>query len=220
MFANKSFFRLVVGLLLPVSYAHAAPGADNAFKHPVYVGGGVGYGATTWRGLVPSKVDEAAAITVSTPIRVNEGGVVGNFFAGYEFSPFFALEAGYTHFPKATVSFDEMSLFTFENEGKTEFTTHTELLTLMGKIMLIIPKTSMRLYSGVGVADIHRRDDIVERWRVSPTFSVGINYNLSEHFMGEVSGNYTTGYGESELNPVKDYIPFLYSVVFRLAYRI
>jgi hypothetical protein len=38
--------------------------------------------------------------------------------------------------------------------------------------------------------------------------------------MAEIAGSYTAGFGESELEPVYDYIPFLYAVVLRIAYRI
>ena len=61
---------------------------------------------------------------------------------------------------------------------------------------------------------------MTENRRVTPTFALGFNYNLSEHIMAELGANYTAGYGESELNPAKDYVPFLYSAFVQLAYRI
>ena len=78
----------------------------------------------------------------------------------------------------------------------------------------------MRVYSSVGVAQVHRWDDMNENNRIAPTFGVGFNYNFAEHVMGELGANYTAGYGESELNPAKDYVPFLFSVFFKVAYRI
>ena len=60
---------------------------------------------------------------------------------------------------------------------------------------------------------------IVNEWRVSPTFGVGFIYPITNHIIGELAGNYTAGFGESQLNPVDTYYPFLYSVTARLAYR-
>ena len=74
--------------------------------------------------------------------------------------------------------------------------------------MLIIPNTQMRFYSSAGAANVHREDMIVDEWRVSPTFGVGFNYHISEHLMGELAGNYTAGFGESQLNPTYTYFPF------------
>ena len=56
--------------------------------------------------------------------------------------------------------------------------------------------------------------------RDSVTFGVGFVYNISEHIMTELGVNYTAGYGESELNPAQDYVPFLYSGFLKLAYRV
>jgi len=47
----------------------------------------------------------------------------------------------------------------------------------------------------------------------------GFNYSFTEHLMAEFGFNFTAGYGESELNPANDYVPFLYSGFFSMAYR-
>ena len=190
----------------------------NAFKHPLYVGALGGFGSTTWRGLVPSENNQNLAMSMSTPVNVGEGGQVWGFLAGYEFSPFFALEANYMHYPNAYINFDSLSLFSFTYEGLTGFSTDTETLSIMGKIMLIIPDTKMRVYSSAGIANVHRQDMIVDDWRLSPSFGVGLNYMISDHLLGEIGGNYTAGFGESQLNPADTYFPFLYSVSLRLAY--
>lgn len=189
----------------------------DTFKHPFYIGFNGGYGATTWQGLVPLKQNDA--MFISTPTHVVEGGAVWGAFAGYEFMPYFALEASYMRYPNATVSFDPSSLFSFEHDGLTVIKTHTETMSAMAKIMLIIPQTKMRAYSGAGIAGVHRYDNLSNCWRASPTFGVGLNYNLTDHWMAEFSLSYTAGYGESELNPAKDYVPFLYSAFLGVGYR-
>ena len=209
-----------VWLCSSVAFAEPASQLNAAFKHPFYVGVTAGYGSTTWQGLVPSEANKNEAMSISTPISVTEGGSVWGGVAGYEFSPYFALEAHYMRYPDATVSFDEMSLFAFDNEGILDLHTHTQTLAVLAKLMLMIPRTNIRVYSSAGVAETYRWDDLTESRRITPEFGIGLNYNLSEHIMGELGASYTAGYGESELNPAKDYVPFLYAGFVRLAYRI
>lgn len=191
----------------------------DRFQYPVYLGLQGGYGSTTWQGLVPAEANQNEALIISTPTRVTEGGGVWGIFAGYEFSRFFAVEAGYLHYPKARIFFDENSLFAFENEGETTLETKTEMVSLMGKVMLVVPNTALRAYSAAGIARVQRNDDINRHWRCSPTFAVGLNYNWTPRIMSELAANYTAGYGESEISPVNDYIPFLYSITYKLAFR-
>lgn len=188
------------------------------YFHKAYFGALGGYGSTTWKGLVPSKENQNLAMSMSTPLTAEEGGTTWGAFIGYEFTPFFALEANYVDYPDARIGFDEFSLFAFENPGIYGFRTHTEAFSLMAKIMLVIPNTYFRVYSSAGVANLHRDDFILDDWRLTPTFGVGINYHFSEHFMGEFGGNYTAGFGESQLRPADTYYPFITSATVRLAY--
>jgi hypothetical protein len=190
-----------------------------AFNQVIYLGLIGGYGSTTWEGLVPNKAKQNSALNLSTPIKVNEGGAVWGIFGGYEFIPAFAVELSYMNFPKAKVFFDPMSLFSFENNDKLSFLTKTDSLNLMAKVMLSILKTSFKFYSSAGVAGLHRHDLLANHWRLSPSFGVGINYPLGKHCMAEIGGNYTAGYGESQLSPTDSFYPFLYSITARLAYR-
>src|SRR3990167_10058401 len=118
--------------------SHALVKTDDKFKYPFYVGLTGGYGWTTWGGLVPSEKNQSFAISLSTPLSTHEDGALWGAFAGYEIIPYFALEAAYMRYPNATVTFDPSSLFTFDHDGITEFTSKTETISLMGKIMLII----------------------------------------------------------------------------------
>ena len=52
---------------------------------PFYVGLLGGYGSTTWGSLINKDS------TTSTPTDVDEGGETYGIFAGYEFTPLFAL---------------------------------------------------------------------------------------------------------------------------------
>lgn len=194
--------------------------ATHPFQHPFYFGGTAGAGSTTWEGLVPTEQNQNGALVMSTPIEVEEGGGVFGSFIGYEVNPYFAVEAAYTHYPSANVRFDQLSLFSFNNNFEEEYTTRTETVSVMGKIMLVIPNTNIRAYSSAGVADLHRKDMLLDDWRLSPTFSLGLNYNFTPRIMGEIGANYTAGFGESALEPCDTYFPFLYSGFIRLAFRL
>lgn len=217
---HKKFINFIFLGLVDLTLSSQAYAVDaNIFHYPFYIGMTGGYGSTTWGGLVPSRRNQNVAISMSTPKYVNEGGAVWGLFAGYELLPYFGFEAAYQRYPNAKVTFDQMSLFTFEHNGITQFTTHTETYSLMAKILFVIPRTFFRVYSSAGAAEVHRSDQINDHWRMSPAFGLGVNYNFTEHIMAEFGGNYTAGFGESELSPAEDYFPFLYSFFVRLAYR-
>lgn len=192
------------------------------FRHnnPVYYGIGAGYGSTTWAQLVPGVENQSYAMRLSAPIEVTEGGGVYNGFIGFEFSPSFALEVNYIHFPSVEIVFDSTSLYSFLNDGKTSLYTHTETVNLIGKFMVELPNDRLRAFSAIGLAGLHRRDVIINDWVLNPTFSAGINYHFDNHIMLELHGNFTTGYGESQLNPTDVYFPFLYAAMVRFAYFI
>jgi hypothetical protein len=208
---------LIVIFLDFFTLAHAAD--DDKFRYPFYVGLAGGYGSTTWNMLVPSAHKANSAMALSTPTDVREGGFAGGVFAGYEIIPQFAVELNYTKYPQANLSFSKRSLFSYRNNHSTGFTSNTENVGLVGKFMVIIPRTTVRAFSSVGIAGIHRADMLANQWRATPTFNVGFNYNLTPHVMTELAVNYTGGAGESELTPTDDYIPFLYAVYLRLGYR-
>jgi hypothetical protein len=178
-----------------------------------------GYGTTTWKGLVPAESKKNLAMSMSTPIDASEGGVAWGLFAGYEFMPYFALETRFMHYPNAKINFSPESLYAFENHGMLYLNTHTVAGSLLGKFMVVIPSTSMRAYSSVGFAVVHRRDALCDRYRGAPAFGVGLNSNVTEHVMIELGTIFTTGYAESDLRPVNNYVPFLYAGFLQLAYR-
>lgn len=190
----------------------------SASHHPIYMGVETGYGSTTWGYLVAP--DENAALSFTTPIAVSEGGTIWGLLLGYEFSPNFGLEGSYTHYPNAKIHFDESSMFAYDNDDLTEFTTETETVSIIGKFMLYIPKTQIRAVSSFGIANIHREDMVYENWTLSPKFGVGLNYNLNTHLMVEVGINYTAGYAVTELEPTDDFTPFLYSGYLHLNWRV
>lgn len=209
----KRFFPIILGLLINLLTA------PKALAYPFYFGISGGYGSTTWKGLVPSADKQNEALSISIPINVQEGGEAWGAQLGYEFTPHFAIEASYKHYPKATIHFDTESLFAFDNNNKIRFVSNAESLSLMAKAMIGLLDTNIRFYSSAGIANVHRKDEVLSQWLLSPTFGLGFNYNFNQHFMGELGINYTAGYGESELNPAETFIPFLYSVFISFSFR-
>jgi hypothetical protein len=215
----KKLFAAFLTALACFNFATTAWAAEDKFSHPFYAGITGGYGSTTWFALVPSANKQNAALALSTPTNVNEGGGTWGVFAGWELMPSFAVEAAFNRYAMANIFFSRRSLFAFTHQGRTQFASNTEDVSLMGKLMIFIPRTTVRLYSSVGVAGVRRYDTLANLWRASPTFGLGLNYNFTPHVMGEFGANYTGGYGESELTPASDFVPFLYSIFMRLAYR-
>jgi hypothetical protein len=217
---QKILFSACCFLFMNNSYAiknQFSERVDNESVSPFYVGLISGYGTTTWGNLVSQ--NQNAAMLFSTPTKVSEGGLIAGVYAGYELNPSFALETSYVHYQNAKINFDEMSLFTFEHNGITDIISRTETVSFSGKLMAFIPHTLARAYTSVGATFLHRNDSIRDWWRLRPSFDLGVNYPLTHHVMLELGGDYTAGYGESELDPVEHYVPFLYSAYVRLAYR-
>ncbi|MHB1947466.1 MAG: porin family protein [Gammaproteobacteria bacterium] len=216
---SKNSSKLTATDLVPVALNGRC---HTKYRHPFYVGVTGGYGQTTWGQLVPADTSEQALATlsVSTPIRVGEGGAVWGVYAGYELIPQFAFELSYMRYPNATLVFDSVSLFAIHHDGETSVVTRTESVALVAKLMVPIPRTDgLRAYSSFGAAGVHRFDIVVDRWRASPTFGVGFNYLVTQYMMLELGTEYVAGYGQSEIEPDEHYIPFLYSGFLRMALR-
>lgn len=221
MSTKKSFTVVIFGILLAkVGFANTISISEaNAerYRYPFYVGLSYGYGSTTWEYLVPD--ENNVALALSTPTKSREGGPAWGAIIGYELIPTFGLELAYQRYANANVTFDEYSLISYENDI-VDFATKTETVSLVGKFMLFIPTTQYRVFASAGAAEIHRADMIYNHWHLSPTFGVGINVNATPHFMAEVGGDYTAGDGVTELSPSDHFVPFLWSMHLRLAYRL
>lgn len=187
---------------------------------PWFIGAAGGFGSTTWQGLVPNSEHQNSAMSLSTPIDVQEGGGLWGGVAGVEPFQNFQIQFDYLQYPKATVYFDKDSLYSIDNNDSTEFSSTTHTWSIQGKFLVPWEDTKLRLFAGGGVAWMARRDDLLEQDIVTPTFALGLNYLINPRWMVEGVFSYTAGYGESELNPSAHYMPFLYGVFARLMYRL
>jgi hypothetical protein len=214
---NKFIKLCFLTLASLISISCCAEESTAQQNYPWYVGAMGGYGTTTWANLVPKNMSDA--MMTSIPIRVAEGGSVWGFYGGYQFMPAFALELSYMQYPTADLYFDSSSLFSFDHDGRTKLRTHTSRIGLVGKFILAIPRTPLKAYSSFGPAEVHRNDAVFDKWRLSPMFGVGLIYDVNPHMTTELATEYVAGYGQSELDPAEHFIPFLYSVFLRVAYR-
>lgn len=212
---NKKIAALLITCSTLFTSLHAS-GIDND-NHPFYVGVTGGWGSTTWGNLVPETLNKA--MDLATPIHVNEGGGVYGLFTGYEFFPQFALEASYLRYADAKLYFDDMSGFYWDHDMTSRLITKTSRYALSAKFMIFIPHSKIRAYSSFGAAEEYRSDSATQKWRLSPIFGVGFNYDITKHVMVELGTEYVAGYGESETDPAEHFMPFLYSVYLQLAYR-
>lgn len=214
-------FFLSAGLLSSLACFASTPNT-NFSKYHWYAGGLLGFGTTTWASLVadPSFDEEYNGLVQSVPIDVVEGGAIYGGFAGYEFNPYFAIEAAYMHYPNSIIRFEPVYSFFVDDYRVSEFTSQTETVNLLAKVMVFIPGTNgVRFYSGIGGAGVHRKDIVIDAWKLTPTFALGFNYNFTDHIMAELAGTFTAGYGEPRLDAARGYFPFLYSGLAKLAYR-
>jgi hypothetical protein len=217
VFSKSRFLLILTPLLWGGLTSNSQARMRDPSQFPFYLGISGGYGTTTWNQLVSR--NQTAAMVLATPIRADEGGATWGIFGGYEFNPSFALEASFLRYPTAKIYFDPMSLFAFDH-GSTVLSTKTETLSLSGKFMVRLPHTAIRAYSSAGAAGIHRDDYVTKAWILGASFGVGFNYNINTHLMGEIGSTYTTGSGQSELDPAEHYLPFTYAIFARLAYRL
>ena|SRR3990167_4222918 len=193
---------------------------DKWRARPLYFGALLGYGSTDWSQLVAHCEDpNACFLWLSAPISAGDRGIVWGFFAGYEIQPYFAVETTYAYFPMTPVLFDEFSVYN-ERFNVTHIDSYTDALSFVGKFMVQMGSTGLRGFANAGGALVRRRDDLAHNIHVTPTFGVGVNYVFPSELMFEVGFQYYAGYGKAVVSPAANYMPFLYSVHAKLAYRI
>jgi hypothetical protein len=212
---KKIIITTVLSLGLHTSFA-----SSNEVENPWFVGGVLGYGSTTWNGLVPNASAQSDALKLSTPIEVREGGFIWGVSGGVEAIKNFQLQLEYLDFPDANVKFDEFSLYADENNNETEFNSKTHVWSIQGKFLVPWQDSNLRIFASGGPAWMSRRDNLYENDLWTPTFGIGLNYIVNKYSMVDVAFSYTAGNGQSELNPSAHYMPFLYGVLVRLYIRL
>ncbi len=187
--------------------------------YPFYLGTEFGWGSTDWNQLtVPPDSPNLLTLSLSAPIKAGDKGFVYGFMTGYEINPHFAIELNYMRFPNTVVTFDPLSLYAFNN-GITSMKSSAYVYNAVGKFMVEINDTGIRAFANAGGALIHRHDALAENGHIGPTFGIGMGYVLIQRVMLELAFQYYAGYGKVVLEPAINYIPFLYTVHFKIGYR-
>lgn len=217
----KTLFFLLSGILfslLPVNTVYAA---HSKYHYPhFYLGGIIAYGETTWPELETwsgASADESFLVNQSAPKSAVDFGSTWGGFLGYQFDTAFAVEVIYMRYPNSRITFiDDLTYYA----PVAEFVTHTQVYSLVGKFLYPLANARINAFLDAGVAFTNRSDVLEKVTRVAPTFGLGFMCNVSRRVITELGFEYYVGYGRSELRPVNNYIPFLFSVYFRLGYRL
>jgi len=221
-----TYLKLFIAILISLICNTIATAHSNWSKvwqsRPFYFGLAYGWGCTDWSQLVAKygKPSEYFVLAVSAPISAGDRGSVFGVYTGYEISPHFSVEINYMKFPNSPVVFDPIiSIYTFE-DGVVTMSSSTYVYNLLGKFMVQIAHTGLRGFATAGPALIHRHDALVNTGHIDPTFGVGLNYVVLNRLMIEIAFQYYAGFGKAVLRPAINYIPFLYTVHLKLAYRL
>lgn len=183
----------------------------NTAFHPAYVGIMLGYGNTNWDQMISQDLSSSK----STPISAGGSGVAEGLMAGYSLSRYFALEGDFTHYPEANLVFAANSVY----QPLTQTDSKTNSYALFGKFMLPLGNSGFSPFSEIGPGYVQRNDDLAQKGHFGGAFGVGVDYNINSRWMTELGLQYYTGYGDSTLKPAYDYMPFLYTINLRIAYR-
>ena len=204
-----AFFSAIFSIL-PISSAYAKQ-AVPTYPH-FYLGGTIAYGQTTWSELA----SDDFFVEISVPSETHDSGTTWGGFMGYQFDTAFAVEAVYMRYPNTLVKISPFSFYF----PLTEFVSRTQVYSVIGKFLYPLANARINAFMHAGLAFTRRSDVLAKVTRVGPTFGIGFMCNVSRRVITEVGFEYYVGYGKSEERPVDDYIPFLFSVYFRLGYRL
>ena len=211
----------LIAILMGITgLACSVQAASDVIKDHFYVGVLGGSGSGTWSELI-MKGGPQEISTVSTPIDVHEGGGVWGFLTGYQFTEHYAVQLQYMRFNTARVTLAPYSDYDIDNPNELTFETNTDAFSAITKFMLPLPKAlPLSVYSDFGLALVRRSDSFAHTQQAwSPTFGLGLVYTLNHHWLFDGSFDYIAGYGKSEVDPVYDYIPFLYAGTLKVSYR-
>ncbi len=190
--------------------------------HRFYLGFATGWGSTDWSHLVAKgDADEIDLLKPSAPLSAGDSGFAYGFTLGYEMQEDFALEFNYTGFPVTTIHFDPDNFYAGGKfvDNLTTMKSHTYSFNIVAKFMVNVLQTGIRGFANAGGAVVYRSDVLTSIGHICPTFGVGINYVFIQRLLLEFGFQYTAGYGKATLYPAVNYIPFLYSIMTKLAYR-
>ncbi len=212
---------LVTSFLLSSISAYASGSVTSTSNqrdefHHFYLGGLLGWGCTTWDQLVATDIP----VRFAAPIKTKDTGPVWGFYGGYEFIRHLAIQVGYARFPETKLNFDPDYNFYLP---LTQMTSKTESYSILMKFIVPLGhgriSNRFSMYASAGVSFTHRKDALLNDSHAGPRFGAGFNYDINSRWTTELGFQYYAGYDTPIQDFARKYIPFLYSLEGRLAFR-
>ncbi len=217
-----------------ITYADEDINLANNNPYPLYVGVLLGYASTNWSALVDEYHNQAVDNT--TPVAADDSGPDKGLFIGYNLIKNFAVEFRYQNFSDTAVAFDRDQNTNYVN-GKfiSSFISSTYAYSLVAKVMLPLGSSPFSIFSDFGGVYTHR-DDIFANaaqegdpynggypagtnHNYGVMFGAGVNYEFTSHLFNTIEFSYGSGNGSAIQFPTFSYIPFIYSIDYKIAYR-
>lgn len=201
--------KILLTLLFTISNTIFAlePQKNNFF----YVGLIGGYANVDWSPVIST--DDATLPTDPTSVD-GTGGLYG-FDAGYQFNAYIQLEAEYMRLPTSNLTYSVAAHHTY---GVLNSMSTMDLYGVIVKFIVPFENTGLSLFTDAGPAYQHRSDNVADISTYEPTFGAGLLYRASPNIQLEASFQYAPGAGESETDPMHDYIPEVYAYTFKADY--
>jgi opacity protein-like surface antigen len=197
--------------------------------NPFYLGLAAGYGSTNWSGM--KALDTPSQD--STPTVVHDSGFEWGAFFGWQPIQNLALEFRYQKFSDSVLTLDKSRYPSPPLPSNSKLTSQTWAYSVVAKLILPIGKSGLAVFGDLGPVYTRRHDPLAssaedpndarkpggKNSNLGIMFGGGLNYDLSDHIRTTLEFSYGSGSGESMQYPVYTYIPFIYSIEFKLAYR-
>ena len=204
-----SNMKLLLALLLGLPSAVFA--LEPVSEHFFYVGLVGGYANVDWAPVIST---DRATLPTNPTSAEGTGGLYG-FDAGYQLNPYVQFEGEYIRLPSSSLTY---SAAAHRNYGVLSSTTTMDFYAVIAKFIVPVAETGLSLFTDAGPAYQHRSDNVAEISTYEPTFGAGILYRASPNIQLEASFQYASGTGQSEKNPMDDYIPEVYAYTFKVNY--
>jgi opacity protein-like surface antigen len=230
---NKFYTSLIALVSLSLSLSTLGTPLNN--DNPFYIGLAAGYAKTDWSTL--NALDRSSQN--STPTSAQDTGPSWGAFFGWQPLTNLALEFRYQQFSDATLFFNQ-SLSNYPDDTPiTEngrLVTATSAYSLVAKFIVPFGESGISGFADFGPVYTLRQDALSsapannnpsnppmhpagKNFNLGIMFGAGLNYDADEHWRTTLEFSYGSGNGQSVQLPVYTYIPFIYTVEFKVAYR-
>ena len=195
------------------------------------VGFNFGYGSADWSGLTASDPSSRT----STPISVHDKGIAFGVNASWTLNQYVGFIGRFMHFPQAKLVFSKDNILTPLGDDGSTYYTNTNAVTFALDFSIPIAQTNFRWVNEIGLLYVLRSDKMhADPDSLTPLanlhyqtvsnlgadFGAGVDYYYTKNFVINAMFLYGTGYGESEVLPENDYVPFTYSITLGISYLI